>query len=298
VQEKTEKMRQVLTSFKGLNELASLAGPKPNKAIVEIKDSKGMVHSDQRSIAEVFACFYEDLYRSRSQEHQAEPEHVDEHLCIPPITIEELRTALKRMKKGKAKDKAGIVAEMLQADCLELHNLIVDLFTDVLAPQAIPPVEWRETRLVVIYKKGEPQLPSNYRPIALLPILYKLFSCIICTRLQARIVEQQSVDQAAYRSGFSTQDHLICATLLAERCAEFNVDLWLGLVDFEKAFDTVEHDALWKVLNEQGVEPAYINLLRKLYKNQTATVLAGTESRAFTLGRGVKQGDPKVRCYS
>ena len=111
-------------------------------------------------------------------------------------------------------------------------------------------------------------------------------------RIKKSIISQQSVDQAAYREGFSTEDYLITLTLLLESCAEWNSALFLGLVDFEKAFDTVEHDALFSALVELGVQPEYVDLLKVLYSKQESTVLAGTESRAFKLQRGVKQGDP------
>jgi hypothetical protein len=169
---------------------------------------------------------------------------------------------------------------------------MLNLFNDVLCEDRAVPDQWRKTRLTVIYKKGDPKQPGNYRPIAILPIMYKLFSRMVCERIQTTLMPRQSPDQAAYRSGFSTEEHLLTLTLLTERSSEWNTDLWLGLVDFEKAFDTVEHDALWKVLAEQGVSQGYICLLRKLYKDQTACVQAGAASREFALSRGVKQGDP------
>ena len=103
---------------------------------------------------------------------------------------------------------------------------------------------------------------------------------------------QQSVDQAAYRRGYSTEDHLLAATLLIEKTSEWNVDLWLGLVDVEKAFNTVDHGMLWKTLAEQGGEAGYIFLMQKLYSSQLATVSASCESCEFPIERGVKQGDP------
>ena len=145
---------------------------------------------------------------------------------------------------------------------------------------------------MVLFKKGDPALPSNYRPVAILPILYKLFSRMLCSRIKHTVVGQQSVDQAAYRPGFSTEDHLISLTLLLEACSEWSLPLWLGLVDFEKAFDTVEHAPLWDALEELGVQAEYVDLLKTLYCQQASTVLAGEESRAFDLERGVKQGDP------
>jgi hypothetical protein len=173
-----------------------------------------------------------------------------------------------------------------------LLDIILDVFNDVMRPGEEAPVSWRSSRLVVIFKKGDPALPSNYRPIAILPILYKLFSRMLCGRIKPSIIGQQSVDQAAYRGGFSTEDHLLALTLLLETCAEWNTNLWLGLVDFEKAFDTVEHAPLWDALTELGVQAEYVDLIKMLYREQQCTVLAGSESRPFALERGVKQGDP------
>ena len=84
--------------------------------------------------------------------------------------------------------------------------------------------------------------------------------------MRDQIIQEQSVDQAAYRKSFSTEDHLLSTTLLMEQCSEWNVEVWLGLGDFEKAFDTVEHDLLWRALAEQAVATPYIDLLKKLYK--------------------------------
>ena len=136
---------------------------------------------------------------------------------------------------------------------------------------------------------------GNYRPIAILSLLYKLFSRMLRARLEGAIVGQQSVDQAAYRKGFSTDDHLLTLGLLLERSAEWNSELWLGLVDFEKAFDTVEHSALWKALAELGVSPAYVSMLQTIYSSQSATVAVGSESRVFPVGKGVKQGDTSTQ---
>jgi len=196
------------------------------------------------------------------------------------------------MKRGKAADTLGISAAMLMVDCPALLDIILEVFNDVLRPAGEVPSTWRSSRLVVIFKKGDPALPSNYRPIAIVPILYKLFSRMLCGRIKSSITGQQSVDQAAYRNGFSTEDHLLALTLLLETCAEWNLHLWLGLVDFEKAFDTVEHAPLWDALTELGVRAEYVDLIKMLYREQKSTVFSGSESRPFTLERGVKQGDP------
>ena len=63
-------------------------------------------------------------------------------------------------------------------------------------------------------------------------------------------------------------------------------------MDFEKAFDTVEHAALWETLRKQHVPDQYVKILATLYEHQTAYVHTDTESKEFPVNRGVGQGDP------
>jgi len=58
---------------------------------------------------------------------------------------------------------------------------------------------------------------------------------MLCNRLQDHIMMHQSVDQAAYRKGFSTDDHLLTISTLIEKSYEFNHPLWIALVDFRKS---------------------------------------------------------------
>ena len=77
-----------------------------------------------------------------------------------------------------------------------------------------------------------------------------------------------------------------------EKAKEFNIDVWAAAVDFEKAFDSVNHTAIWNALREQGVPEPYVQVLKRLYTRQTGQVVSDCHSRTFVLGRGTKQGDP------
>ena len=110
-------------------------------------------------------------------------------------------------------------------------------------------------------------------------------------RIQDTLVQHQSHDQAAYREIFCAEDHVLTTTLLMEACNGWNADLWMGLVDFEAAFDTIEHVKLWQVFARQGVDDRYIYILKTLYTSQRATVMLDVECREFSLARGVKQMD-------
>ena len=63
-------------------------------------------------------------------------------------------------------------------------------------------------------------------------------------------------------------------------------------MDFEKVFDFVEHKAIWKALLDQGIEPAYVALLQRLYDGQEAVVHTDERSMPFKIEKGTKQGHP------
>ena len=64
-------------------------------------------------------------------------------------------------------------------------------------------------------------------------------------------------------------------------------------VDYEKAFDSIEHGFLWQSLLEQGVAASYVNLLATMYSGQSGKVSGGgVMSREYSIQRGTKQGDP------
>eukprot|EP00973_Karenia_brevis_P015102 2063983-Karenia_brevis.AAC.1 len=60
---------------------------------------------------------------------------------------------------------------------------IAELFTRVMSGHGDLPTSWAESYITVLFKKGDPKMPGNYRPITLLPILYKLFSRILRGRI-------------------------------------------------------------------------------------------------------------------
>ena len=210
--------------------------------------------TSQKEILDVFADFYGDLYRSRQEVNFPFPVGTIRS-SLPQVSAQEVDDELKKMKRGKAGDRAGVVAEMLKKGGENFKELLAEMFTLVLKGTWETPTSWMKSFVIVLHKKGDTKVPANYRPITLLPIIYKLFSRVICRRLRSKLEQAQSTDQAGFRSGFSCDDHLLTAVLLIEQCSEFHLPLWMCAVDFQKAFDCVEHASLWQSMLEQGIEP-------------------------------------------
>ena len=164
---------------------------------------------------DVFAEFYKDLYQSRGTS-QFDFKAADSATALQDITPDEVIEGLRKMAKNEAADKAGIVVEMLQAGSGSLREVIAILFSEIRKGDRPTPDSWKKSYITVLFKKGDATLPENYRPFALLSILYQLFARIVSARLRKTLEAAQSVDQAGFRSGFACDDHLQAIVLLVE----------------------------------------------------------------------------------
>jgi len=145
--------------------------------------------------------------------------------------------------------------------------------------------------IILLHKKGETTDIKNYRPISLLPIMYKVFSHILLRRIGGTLDFHQPREQAGFRAGFSTIDHLQVLNQLQEKANEYNLPLCFAFVDYEKAFDSIEFEPLFNALKNQGVDGTYLAVLQDLYRNATSMLRLHTDSRKFKLERGARQGD-------
>ena len=97
--------------------------------------------------------------------------------------------------------------------------------------------------------------------------------------LQARI--QQFVNcklpdvQAGFRKGRGTRDQIVNIRWIIEKGREFQRNIYFCFTDYSKAFNSVDHNRLWKILKEMGLQDHLTCLLRNLYAGQEATVRTG-----------------------
>ena len=104
--------------------------------------------------------------------------------------------------------------------------------------------------------------------------------------------QRQAEDQAGFRKTYMTTDHLATYRLIEPKCHERGIIMWTATVDFTKAFDSISHKSIWEALKSCNVDHEYISLLRKIYRDQKASVQTDEESNIFDIQKGSKQGDP------
>ena len=158
----------------------------------------------------------------------------------------------------------------------------------------MPPAQWKSTKLKVLFKKGDPHAPQNYRPISIIPVLSKLFSTILYARMVEMIDAQLSEEQFGFRRGRGCADAVHVLRTIVEKSSEWGEELWIAALDVEKAFDRVHHSALFGCLIACRMDMDIVAALWNLYQGMSGyvTLWPGADSRLFAVERGVRQGDP------
>ena len=97
--------------------------------------------------------------------------------------------------------------------------------------------------------------------------------------------------QAGFRKGRGTTDQIANIHWIFKKAREFQKNIYFCFIDYAKAFDCVNHNKLWTILQEMGIPDHLICLLRNLYAGQEATVRTGHGTTDwFQIGKGVHQG--------
>ncbi|CAK1594467.1 unnamed protein product [Parnassius mnemosyne] len=237
--------------------------------------------------------YYKDfIWNMSSTKKQLDKDIEFLHSVSNMVTVlSEIKMALQHLKNGKALGEDGITAKLLKAGGRPVLEVLQKLFNSVLHG-GITPEAWSRSAVILFFKKGDNALLKNYRPISLLSRVYVLFSRVITNRLARRLDDFQPPEQAGFRKGFSTIDHIHTLRQVVQKPEEYNLPLCLAYVDYEKAFDSVEIWAVLQSLQRCQVDCPYSEVLKCLYSRATMAIRVQNQStKPIQLQRGVRQGD-------
>lgn len=125
-----------------------------------------------------------------------------------------------------------------------------------------------------------------------------MFLLIVLNRLNSRIEPILSEKQAGFRSDRSKVQQMLTLRLIEEKhTAKQRKYVYNCFIDFKKAFDSVQHDLIWGVLESYGVDNGLLEVLKSVYQSAEAAVRVGSEEGEwFKQEKGVRQGDPISPC--
>ncbi|CAK0821588.1 unnamed protein product [Prorocentrum cordatum] len=147
---------------------------------------------------------------------------------------------------------------------------------------------WHETLFTMLHKSGPRKDFKNGRPIALLKMTYNIFSRLIIGRIQPTLDSKQAADQAGFRPIRSVDDASVALEEVCGKSWKWGRSIWMVSVDLTKAFDRIEHPALFEALLSQGAHSACLGLFSDVCSGQYGAVHG---NKHFGISPWVKQRD-------
>ena len=152
------------------------------------------------------------------------------------------------------------------------------------------PSTWKESNTFLIYKAGDASDPNNYRPIALLNTLNKVFAAIVNKRL-SKLLENNNIlseMQGGFRPGRTTFTKIWNLVQTIDHAKQNDQHLHLAYIDLKKAYDSVEHWGLKEVLTNYGFSATFINTIMAMCTNNTSKLITPHGlTRNINITRGV-----------
>ena len=293
-QEAFDELYTRLDSKEGESDLYRLARQrnrdgKDVQQIRVIKGSDGTVLTDANSVLGRWKEYFECLMNEENEREKREEEVpvVDQEVAM--VSKDEVRRALKRMKRGKALGPDDIPVEVWKCLGEVAVEFLTGLFNRILDGEKMPE-EWRRSVLVPIFKnKGDVQSCGNYRGIKLMSHTMKLWERVVEGRLRAEvsICEQQY----GFMPKKSTTDAVFALRMLIEKYREGQKELNCVFVDLEKAYDRVPREELWYCMRKSEIPEKYVRVVQDMYEDcKTVVSCAIGVTEEFKVEVGLHQG--------
>ena len=166
------------------------------------------------------------------------------------------------MNKASGGDEIPVeLFQILKDDAVKvLHSICQQVWKTQQCPQ-----DWKRSVFITILKKRNAKECPKYLTIALISHASKVMLKILQARLQQYVNRELPDVQAGFRKGRGTRDQIGNIHWIIEKAREFQKNIYFCFIDYVKAFDTVDHNKLWKILKEMEIPDHLTCLPRNLY---------------------------------
>ena len=271
-----------------------------SSTIRKIKGKNGNVTSDPSKMSNIFNDFYVNVADGITKTIPMTPksplDYLSNRTCnsrfLTPVTLVEVYDLISILNPSKSVGPNSISIKLLRIIGYSFSPLLA-LLVNQSFQSGIFPDKLKVAKVISLFKKGNPELPSNYRPISLLPIFIKIFEKVMYKRLY-RFLE---IHKVLYSLQFGFQenhsiDHALVSLTETVRNTLDNKRFGCGIfIDLQKVFDTVNHDILLSKLEHYGVRGCALEWFRSYLSDRKQYVsVNGSNSSLLSINCGVPQG--------
>ncbi len=275
-----------------------------SKCITALLNENNHIIDKQEDILKECRSFYKNLYTEQNDrrnfedstffnnEHNVLSEN-ESNLCESLVSENECYNSLLQFPNNKTPGIDGLSTEFYKVFWHKISSFLMDSYNYSFENDLLS-LDQRRALLILIPKgEKDKRILQNWRPISLLNMDYKILAKVLANRLQIVISNIVSQDQVGYIKGRYIGDNI--RTLLDVLDITKNkIDPGLlVMIDFQKAFDTLSWEFLYKTLHYFNFGPTFIKYIRLLYTEPECSVTNnGFHTEFFTVSRGIRQGCP------
>ena len=271
---------------------------------LKINDTETVM--DQKEILNELERFYKTLYTSKQpKDATAYIESIKQSDEIPQINEESIlklseeltKEALAKIVKGCPPNKSpgndGLPKEFYVVFWTRVSDLLLEALKESIAHGEMSTSQKQSIIRLIPKKDRDKLLIKNWRPLNLINSDTKFYTKWVASKIVPSLNNIIHSNQVAYVKGRFIGEGIKTIEGVINFIRENKLDGYILAIDFEKAFDSIEWEYLWKSMEAFGYPEAYIRLIKVAYNNMEACVInGGTTTRYFRITRGVRQGDP------
>ena len=283
-----ERLQLLHDNFHLHKQVKQSCGQFRSRGSTTLRNANGRFILDPEELCAEWTTYIQQLFDSDRDEPRL---NFEESMTGPSILVSEVEAAIRKARNRKSPGPDEIPVELLKLLDEDGVRVLSAFFNRVYRTGEIPS-QWAESTFIPLPKKPKPRDCGDFRLISLMSHTLKILLRVLQERIHTRCEAVIGDSQFGFRSGLGTREALFSMNILLQKCKEFQKPVFICFIDFEKAFDRVQHSALIEALGQIGLDDLDVQLLKNLYWNQSATVQVDAvhQTNRVPIKRGVRQG--------
>ena len=274
------------------------------KNITQLKTENGTIIENKDEILLETQNFYKNLWETdhqidqlaqndyvkimaSSKFDQQDADDIEKLICENEVSL-----AIDQLNKDSSPGADGLTSNFYKTFKYLIISDLTEVFNNCFFKKEMSP-SMKQAIIKLLYKKNDRLLLKNWRPISLLNTDYKILSKILSNRITPILNKIISSNQKCGLPGRKIDHLLYNVQAIIEIAKQKNEKFGLILIDFEKAFDRLSHEFIFKILKELGFGKIMLQWFELLYKNNISNIeINGAYTPPIKMKRGIRQGCP------